>query len=116
MALPEAAAWAAYAVTKSTGGRCRIANVTSVIAKVVITARTRRWARYESKSSDQCHCERSEAIPIEIAWPGRSWPQLRCSQRQSVHALKYHSSGCELPGVRQCWALQTREAMLPRRF
>jgi hypothetical protein len=27
--------------------------------------------------------------------------------------LKNHVSGCDVPGVRQCWALQARLGMLP---
>ncbi len=35
-----------------------------------------------------------------------TWARVR-------HDLKYHVSGWELPGVRQCCALHTRAAMLP---
>src|SRR5262249_35822341 len=31
-------------------------------------------------------------------------------------SLKNQVSGCEPPGVRQCWAMQTREGMLPSLF
>ena len=44
--------------------------------------------------------------------PARGWGGLHDGWRRR-HALKYQVSGWELPGVRQCWALQTRAAILP---